>query len=261
MSSFETTVARVWGLGAMFFVGWVPFTSLHVKPAKLQGRVALVTGSNTGIGYECAVKLASYGATVYLLCRSTEKAEEARKQIVAKTGNQDVKVALVDMSSLASVKRFVDSWDSRHKVDILINNAGIFPHEFLKTEDGHEMCFQSNLLAHLQLTLGLLPYMADHARIVNVSSYAQYHLGEQLLDPNDIDSFKVLEGTLKLQQGQKMARPTCSLLYSKSKLAQVVFTRQLQQRLDASNEYSKKNIVVHACHPGMSPSQIFCRRC
>jgi dehydrogenase/reductase SDR family member 12 len=98
----------------------------------LQGKRALVTGANIGIGKAIAQSLASQGAQVYLLCRNKEKGEEARKDIVFKTGNPEVYLEVVDFGSLRSVREFVDRWSSREaaarQIDILIHNAGGYIH-------------------------------------------------------------------------------------------------------------------------------------
>lgn len=95
----------------------------------LRGKRALVTGANTGIGFETAKSLASQGAETWLLCRNKDKAEKAQADIVKSSGNDDVHVAIVDFSSLDSVHTFVTEWQERlspadRTVDLLINNAG-----------------------------------------------------------------------------------------------------------------------------------------
>ena len=96
----------------------------------LTGKTAVVTGANSGVGYEVAATLASYGARVVLACRDAKKAEKARGEIAYKSGNDKVYVEILDVASLESVKSFVERWTTSQggKIDILVNNAGKHPH-------------------------------------------------------------------------------------------------------------------------------------
>ena len=236
----------------MLYAGWFPFTKLHVEPVDLHGRTALVSGANVGIGYECALKLAQYGASVWILCRDAAKAEAARARLAETSGNADIVVAVVDFGSIASVEAFATAWDAQRPIDIIVNNAGLVSGQYVKTEDGHEITYETNFLTHVVLTLRLLPYLADHARVVNVSSHGHYSADPKFLDPHDLDSHALLTGKLKFREGEDLP-PSSSLdLYTKSKALQVIFGRQLQQRLAASSIYAKKNIIINSCHPGIA---------
>jgi len=120
------------------------------------GKVAVVTGANSGIGYEMARELARKGATVIMACRSQSKGETALAQIRAENPNAKVELMLLDLGDLASVRRFADEYNSRFdRLDILINNAGIMMPPLGKTADGFELQFGTNHLGHFALT-GLL---------------------------------------------------------------------------------------------------------
>lgn len=112
----------------MFFARLYP--SIELPNVDLQGKRALVTGANVGIGREAALELAKRGAEVWLLCRNAKKAEDARAEIVKETGNSNVFVEVINLSSLESVRAFTDKWGTRtpgeRKIDMLYNNAGEF---------------------------------------------------------------------------------------------------------------------------------------
>ncbi|KAL8290481.1 hypothetical protein RQP46_002739 [Phenoliferia psychrophenolica] len=236
---------------------WFPlYHTLTVPPVDLTGRNAIVTGANCGIGLETARKLASFGANVTLACRSAEKGEKAREDIVATTGNANVEVRLLDTASVESVRNFVTSWGEK-PVDILICNAGGNPSvKYTKSSDGLEPAFQVNFLSHTLLLLLLLPRFSPHARVVNVSSVSQY---DGTLDPSDLDHSLQIEKVYKLKSGDLLDVRSLILIYAHAKLAQVAFTRELQERLDASATYGGKHIIINSCHPGFVLSEIWTR--
>lgn len=102
------------------------YPKLLIPPVDLYGKTAIVTGANTGIGYEIARALAGRGARVVIACRDARKGEIARDKLIESTGNHQIELEVMDCASFASVRSFVDRWDKRglKKVDILINNAG-----------------------------------------------------------------------------------------------------------------------------------------
>lgn len=140
----------------------------------LSGKVAIVTGANTGIGKETARGLSARGATVILACRNIQKGKAAIKEI----GGQTLRVKECDLASFASVREFCRQINREEKkVDILINNAGMVTMKREMTEDGQEMQFQCNHLGHFLLTNLLLEKLKaakDGARIINVSSVAHW---------------------------------------------------------------------------------------
>lgn len=121
--------------GFFDIVGTRIYSDIVVPVVDLTGKRAVVTGCNTGLGYEIALTFARQGAEVWMLCRDAEKAEKAKQEIVQETGNDQVFVELVDFSSLASEKAFVRRWAQRktdqQRIDILVSNAGKFAHFLL----------------------------------------------------------------------------------------------------------------------------------
>src|SRR5690348_9152746 len=117
----------------------------------LTGKVAVVTGANSGIGFHTARELARKGARVTLACRDTVAGEKAAAKMPG-----DTKVEALDLASQASVKAFAERWDG--PLDLLVNNAGVMrPPAYRQTEDGHELMFGTNHYGHFALTGRLLP--------------------------------------------------------------------------------------------------------
>ena len=143
--------------------------------APMLGRVCLVTGGNSGLGLATARALAEREACVWLLCRNRERGNRAVQQIIAETGNTDVHLGLVDVSSLESVRSFCNRFEG-DRVDVLIHNAGILPPERLDTEDGLESTLATHLVGPYLMTQLLLPLLAkgDRARVIWVSSGGMY---------------------------------------------------------------------------------------
>jgi retinol dehydrogenase-12 len=147
-----------------------------VSKARLDGKTAIITGSNTGIGKETALDLAKRGARVILACRDVDKANQAASEIRKRSGNGNVHVEKLDLASFDSIRSFASRINSQEaRLDILINNAGIMLCPFWKTNDGFEMQFGVNHLGHFLLTnllLDKLKQAPEQARIVNVSALA-----------------------------------------------------------------------------------------
>ena len=120
-------------------------------------KTCIVTGANTGLGFEVAMRLATRGAETILLCRSKERGEEAVHRIQGLSPGASVELAVCDLSSLTSVREFIDGFGERHpKLDLLYNNAAVMRSERTETEDGFEMMFQVNYLASFVLMTSLL---------------------------------------------------------------------------------------------------------
>jgi NAD(P)-dependent dehydrogenase (short-subunit alcohol dehydrogenase family) len=196
----------------------------------LTGRVVLVTGASSGLGLAAAEGFARLGATVWLLARGQERTERARRQVVARSGNDDVRVALCDLSDLEAVRDFARHFSGEAtRLDVLVNNAGALPDTRTLSPDGVELTFATNVLGPFLLTnllTGLLERSAP-ARIVNVSSGGMY---TQRIHVEDLQS-----------ANGKFDGPTA---YARSKRAQVILTEQWAKRLRGSG------VVVHAMHPG-----------
>jgi NAD(P)-dependent dehydrogenase (short-subunit alcohol dehydrogenase family) len=206
----------------------------------LAGRVAVVTGANTGIGFETARVLAQQGATVVLACRSDTRAQAAAARITAlipATSGGAVETLPLDLASLASVRQAADTLLARHpRLDLLINNAGVMDTPYSTTADGFERQFGTNHLGHFALTGLLLPALLPVAgsRIVTVSSLV-HRRGS--IDFSD----------LPYTNGY---RPDAA--YCRSKLANLLFSFALQTRLTASGAVP----IALAAHPGIARSEL-----
>lgn len=203
----------------------------------LSGKTAVVTGANSGIGLETARELARHGAQVVLACRSEQKGAEALDDI--RKGDPGARVALgpLDLADLGSVERFAADFSSSHeRLDILCNNGGVMVPPLGWTKDGFETQFGTNHLGHYALTGRLLPKLlaAPHARVVNVSSTA-HRAGK--LDFDNLDGKK---------------RYSAVGFYGQSKLANLLFTRELQRRFEASGTAA----VAAAAHPGWTATNL-----
>jgi dehydrogenase/reductase SDR family protein 12 len=141
----------------------------------MSGRVCLVTGANSGLGKATAMALADRGASVWLLCRNMERGSVAVQEIRNRTGNDQVFVEQVDISSPGSIAAFADRFELS-RVDVLVNNAGVLMTERTDTESGLETTLATNLVGPLQLTAALLPVLraGTRSRVIFVSSGGMY---------------------------------------------------------------------------------------
>jgi NAD(P)-dependent dehydrogenase (short-subunit alcohol dehydrogenase family) len=186
----------------------------------------LITGATDGLGKRVARELAAKGTTVLLHGRSPERLEATLEELRSQTGSQKVGSYLADLSSLGAVRDLADRILSEYdRLDVLINNAGMIVQERKESEDGYELTFAVNYLSHFLLTSLLLPLLKDSApaRVVNVASAGQ--------SPIDFDD-------PMLERGYAAMRA-----YSMSKLAQIMFTFELAERL------SDTGVSVNALHP------------
>jgi NAD(P)-dependent dehydrogenase (short-subunit alcohol dehydrogenase family) len=201
----------------------------------MQNKNVLITGGNAGIGLATAIDLAKKGANIFIVSRSEEKAKEAVQKINAENGNANAKYFLADLSSQKSIRALAEAVKKEITVlDVLINNAGgVFP-DFKLSEDGLEMTIATNHFAYFLLTNLLLDLIkkSDYARIVNVSSGSHYK------GKIDLASFTENKGYFILKA------------YEQSKLANVLFTQELAERLAATN------VTVNALHPGFVKTDI-----
>lgn len=205
----------------------------------LVGKVVIVTGGNNGIGYETAKDLADRGARVILACRDHVRGITARDKIVEATGNEKVQFMRLDLSSLASVRTFSEEiLKNEKRLDILINNAGIYGSSNIKTEDGLLLGMQTNHFGPFLLTCLLLPLLKSTApsRIINLSSQAH---GRATLDIDNLNMEKETEKTFSKNR-----------VYAVSKLCNVLFTLELSSRLQGTN------VTVNSLHPGVVNTDI-----
>ena len=200
------------------------------SPETMEGKTVIVTGANCGIGEAASLEMARRHARVILACRDVQAADAAVKYIRRYTTNGELVVMKLDLANLASVREFCRKvQDKESRVDVLVNNAGVFQCPYMKTEDGFEMQMGVNHFGHFLLTNLLLDKMqkSTPSRIVVVSS-ALHKRGTIKFD--DINS----EKEYNKRKG-----------YSNSKLANVLFSRELSQRLQG------KGVNVYCVHPGM----------
>jgi NAD(P)-dependent dehydrogenase (short-subunit alcohol dehydrogenase family) len=201
-------------------------------------KVAIVTGSSSGIGYETARVLANKNAEVIMAVRNLQKGNAALDKIKAGYQDADVKVVELDLASLESVLRFAEDFKKKFpRLDLLINNAGVMMPPYSKTADGFELQFGTNHLGHFALT-GLLMDLiinTESSRVVNVSS-ASHKSGK--IDFDDLDWEK--------RTYKKMRA------YGDSKIANIYFTYELQRILEKAGS---KTIAV-ASHPGWTATEL-----
>jgi NAD(P)-dependent dehydrogenase (short-subunit alcohol dehydrogenase family) len=210
------------------------WTAAHIP--RQDGRTAIVTGANSGIGFHAARYLAAAGAKVVLACRNAEKGATAVAEIQSETPGADVTVAPLDLASLKSVREFADRFRAANdSLDLLINNAGVFGPRRV-TEDGFELQFGANHLGHFALTgllIGAVEGRED-ARVVTVSGGA-YRFGRINFDD--------------LQREQSYGRWR---VYGQSKLANLLFMFELDRWLRASGS----TVRSLAAHPGLAATNL-----
>ena len=196
-------------------------------------KTVMITGANSGLGFETAKKIAEDPTyAVILACRNPEKAEQAEKEIVSATGNENVSVVILDTSDLTSVRNCVD--DIRKKnihLDALVCNAGISPVHQGTTKDGYELVFATNYLGHYLLVMELLSSMNAYARVINVTS-----------DMHNPPQGIVWKGVDYLAYHAQDDRQR----YSYSKLCNILFTYRLADELRKRNS----TICVNCFNPG-----------
>lgn len=202
------------------------------------GRVALITGANSGIGLETARELARRGARVVLACRSEARATTAMEDIRTELPEAKVEFMRLDLGDLEQVREFAEAVHKRFdSLDLLINNAGVMIPPEGKTAQGFELQFGVNHLGHFALTGQLLDLLiaTPGARIVNISSLA-HRQGKMNFDDLDFQA-----------RGYK---PMAA--YAQSKLANLLFTFELMRRLEPSGA----DVLVAAAHPGWTQTNL-----
>jgi len=201
----------------------------------MTGRTVLITGGNTGIGKETAVALAAAGADVVFTSRDATRGADALDEIRTRSGHDAVAVMALDLASFASVRDFAAQWASEHDhLDVLVNNAGLVLGDRRETGDGYEMTFQVNHLGPFLLTTLLRDQLVagTSARVVNVAS----------------DAHKSARRGLDFDDLQSARRYRSFRVYGKTKLANILFTRELARRWDDTG------ITANAVHPGFVAS-------
>jgi NAD(P)-dependent dehydrogenase (short-subunit alcohol dehydrogenase family) len=202
-----------------------------------QGRLAVITGANTGLGFETARVLAARGASVVLAVRDVEKGKRAAARIAGTAPGANVMVQPLDLASLDSIRAAAGELRARHpSIDVLINNAGVMLTPRQTTRDGFELQFGTNHLGHFALTGLLLEQMlpVPGSRVVTVSSIA--HRVRARINFGD------------LQRERSYSRVAA---YSQSKLANLMFTYELQRRLSGAG-----TTIAVAAHPGLAGTEL-----
>lgn len=201
------------------------------------GKLALVTGANSGLGYEVSRGLALKGATVVMACRNLKKGEGAAAKIRDEYPSGGVRLMQLDLADLKSVKQFAESFQAEYShLDLLINNAGVMATPYGETTDGFELQFGINHIGHFVLTGFLLSLLENvsGSRVVTVSSYAHW-LGRINFD--DLNSKKYYQRWLA---------------YTQSKLANMLFAYELQRKLSQNG----RNTISLAAHPGYAETNL-----
>ncbi len=200
------------------------------------GKIIIVTGSSSGIGFEAAKMLANRKAKVIIAVRNLQKGEDAKTRILQVNHSAELEVMEIDLSDLGSVKNFVSAFTKKYdKLDLLINNAGVMIPPYSKTKDGFELQMGTNHLGHFALTLQLLGVIENtpNSRIVNVASSAHRYGNINFDDLNwEKRKYKAMRA------------------YGDSKIANLYFTKELAKKLE------DKNILVTSAHPGWTATDL-----
>ena len=211
-------------------------------------KIAVVTGANTGLGYETSLGLAKQGHTVVLACRSAQKAEKALSDIRRKVKDANLDFIALDLINRDSIRAFASTFSERYdRLDTLINNAGVMGPPQTITPNGLELQFDANHVGHFLLTSLLLDRLerSEDGRIINVSSLA----GKW---PEADIHFDNLNFEGNYNEGPSFMGLPGFGAYCQSKLANILFTMELKERLAAAGS-SIKPVVVH---PGASNTDL-----
>jgi retinol dehydrogenase 12 len=199
------------------------------KNTKIDGKVVIITGANSGIGKETAIDLAKRGGKVYIACRDVKRGEDALSDIKDKSGSGNVHFLQLDLASMASIHEFSKKFhELEAQLHILINNAGVMACPKAMTKDGFEMQIGTNHMGHFLLTNLLLDLLKQTApaRIVNVSSLFHWY---GRINRDDLNSEKSYWRWIA---------------YGQSKIANILFTRELARRLEGTG------VTANSLHPG-----------
>ena len=207
------------------------------------GRVALVTGANSGLGFHTARGLAARGANVLMACRSLARGEQAAANIRGQLPHAQLAVVQLDLGDHSSIERCAETVRGQcERLDILVNNAGLSTFARQQTAQGHELQFGVNHLGHFALTGRLLPLLlgTPSSRVVNVSSLAHRNARLDFYDLQNEGGFSGFAGFGA---------------YAQSKLANLLFTFELQRKLARNNV----STISMAAHPGLSSTNLISR--
>ena len=213
--------------------------------ARMFGKTVIITGANSGIGKAAAIDLARRGAKVIMACRHLERSKNALNDIVQQTGSSDVILKHLDLASMKSIRAFAQDINANEaKLHVLINNAGLISTpERQETEDGFELTMAVNHLGHFLLTNLLLDLLKKSApsRVVVVSSIAHHNF----METRSPFRFDNMHSEMFYSHWEA---------YGQSKLANILFTRELARRLSGSG------VTANSLHPGVSKTGLFSLR-
>ena len=214
-------------------------SSAPSRIASQDGRVAIVSGANTGIGLETAASLAAAGAKTVLACRNDERAAAARAEVLRRQPAADVELLRLDLADLRQVAdAATEAKDRFSQIHVIVNNAGLITRSRSVTVDGFETTFGVNHLGHFAWTGHLLPALlaAPHSRVVTVSSLAH------------------LQATMRWEDlmGEQEFKPVAA--YRRSKVANLLHSSELQRRLSRSTIPGASDTMAVAVHPGIVAS-------
>lgn len=203
------------------------------KLPRQEGRIVLITGANSGLGFESTWMLAKLGARVIMACRSPERAEAARAAALQKAPGAEIDLLKIDLQSLRSIRAAAGECRTRYpKIDVLLNNAGIMALPWGVTEDGFERQFGTNHLGHFALTGLLWDHLSADGRVVNVSS-GMHRAGRA-------------RGMVEEKDYRRW------LVYGDTKLANLLFTLELDRRIRAAGQPRR----AIAAHPGYASTNL-----
>jgi len=203
-----------------------------------KGKIAIVTGANSGLGKEITIGLAKKEIKVIMACRNQSKAEAAKAEVLSQVNNADIEIMLLDLNSLESVRNFAVAFGEKYdRLDLLIENAGIMIPPLSKTEDGFESQMGVNYFSHFLLANLLYPLLnkTEGARIATTSSLAHERGRINFDNLNAEKSYS------------KMGA------YGQSKLACLLFAYELKRRLEKAGS----NVIAVSSHPGVSKTNLF----
>ena len=205
----------------------------------LTGKTAIITGGNSGVGFETAIELARHGATTIIACRSASRGEAALRRIRESAPSSQTRLMPLDLGNLTSIDAFAERFTKEYEnLDLLINNAGIMATPYRTTKDGFESQFGTNHLGHFALTAKLMPAIsaAQSSRVVNVSSVGHRS--------GDIDFNELLLSRSNYKRWRA---------YYRSKLANLLFTYEMHRRLEQARI---ENVASLAAHPGVARTNL-----
>ena len=201
------------------------------------GKTAIITGANSGLGFEATKALAEKNALVIMACRNMEKAQQAKQRILEQHSKANLEIMPLDLASLESIEQFATNFKTKHeKLHYLFNNAGVMFPPFTQTKDGFELTFGVNHLGHFALTAHLLPTLLQtpSSRVITQSS------------------FYSKRGKIEFDNLNAEKKYSKSKAYAQSKLANLLFAFELQRKLEQANATT----ISVAAHPGYSNTNL-----